>query len=151
MGKKAFYVILVIVIIAIVLLLINIYRPEWFSQLWLWVIGLFGGVVAGFKKLFSFGDGKSLNNISTENEEIKKRMSEIEVEVKQAQERLERERSLHAREVAVLEKQIALKEVSIKQYQNAIKDVNNMSDDEILEITTQEKIDRLMGPGIPLE
>ena len=125
MKTKTFWL---IVILVVVLLVIALLKPAWIQQSWMWIAGLAGSIGVFFKRISNFIEkGSPLKQVETENEDIKKRLDGLKAEIADTETRLQRERELHKREIALLQSQLAIKEKEIVDDKDHINTISNLS------------------------
>lgn len=138
-NKGVKVIVAIIVILLIVILVFLLFRPEalqklgsLFGKLWLWLVGLAGGLVLGFKKLVGSisGKGSSLNEISESNDVLKKRLEDIEAKIDQTNKRYDLEKELYKKDIELLEFKLAAKEKELTYLSEKQKTLEGMSDDD---------------------
>lgn len=110
------------------------------KHFWMWLIGLFGFIVASFKKILSiFGPSQAEKEIASENESIKEELERLREQLKTYDEQFKKEKELFAREVALYKKEIQQKELEIQTIKQTISEkeelgpggyFHNLSDEE---------------------
>ena len=109
------------------------------KAVWLWIIGLLGLIITGFKKLGSiFGPSKSEKAIRSENEQIKLEMENIRQGLKNLDDQLQRERNLHKREIALYEQKINEREKEIAIIRNKIRKMEELGPENFYQTLSEE-------------
>lgn len=109
------------------------------EAIWLWIIGLLGFIIASFKKLGAiFGPSKSEKAIRSENERIKLEMENIRQGLRNLDDQLQRERSLHKREIALYEQKINEREKEIAIIRDKIRKMEELGPENFYQTLSDE-------------
>lgn len=126
MQRKILYIVLGI--IAALFVATAIFRPEWLSQAWLWLVGFAGFIYGGIRKIGDFfGSEKQLKDIEDSNQEIKENYARIQRELQEAREQLQLERQAQQKEIERLETQLQKQKSDYQALQEELRHLQTVS------------------------
>jgi len=112
---------------------------EGLQSIWLWIVGLAGGILALFQRDGNKGIREAKKEIKAENDRIGLELDGLRDSMSRIDEWRERERALHEREIQLLERELSLKEQKLQALESKIDTLSDMSGQEFFESLSEAK------------